>query len=81
MVMAGVALVFGDSASPTRLELEGRPIAARNLGNAWPGGAVLRFEVNGDVQTFRRTICCVTFTRCRRRGSETRHYARGRTTV
>src|SRR5438094_8546461 len=67
MVMAGVALVFAGLGFADTLELkDGRVLQGKYLGGTQ---AVLRFEVNGDVQTFpTHDIVALTFTR----GSSTR---------
>ena len=62
MVMAGVALVFAGFGFADTLELkDGRVLQGKYLGGTQ---AVLRFEVNGDVQTFpTHDIVALTFTR------------------
>ena len=62
MVMAGVALVFAGLGFADTLELkDGRVLQGKYLGGTQ---AVLRFEVNGDVQTFpTHDIVALTFTR------------------
>jgi hypothetical protein len=62
MVMAGGALVFAGLGFADTLELkDGRVLQGKYLGGTQ---AVLRFEVNGDVQTFpTHDIVALTFTR------------------
>ncbi len=62
VVMAGVALVFAGLGFADTLELkDGRVLQGKYLGGTQ---AVLRFEVNGDVQTFpTHDIVALTFTR------------------
>src|SRR5712671_6545426 len=62
MVMAGAALVFAGLGFADTLELkDGRVLQGKYLGGTQ---AVLRFEVNGDVQTFpTHDIVALTFTR------------------
>jgi len=62
MVMAGVALVFAGLGFADTLELkDGRVLQGKYLGGTQ---VVLRFEVNGDVQTFpTHDIVALTFTR------------------
>src|SRR6201998_2446531 len=62
MVMAGAALAFAGFGFADTLELkDGRVLQGRYLGGTQ---AVLRFEVNGDVQTFpTHDIVALTFTR------------------
>jgi hypothetical protein len=62
LVTAGVALVFAGAGLADTLELkDGRVLQGRYLGGTQ---AVLRFEVNGDVQTFpTHDIVALTFTR------------------
>jgi len=62
MVTAGVALVFAGLGLADTLELkDGRVLQGKYLGGTQ---AVLRFEVNGDVQTFpTHDIVALTFTR------------------
>jgi len=62
MVMAGAALVFARLGFADTLELkDGRVLQGKYLGGTQ---AVLRFEVNGDVQTFpTHDIVALTFTR------------------
>src|SRR5438874_486768 len=62
MVMAGVALVFAGLGFADTLELkDGRVLQGKYLGGTQ---AVLRFEVNGDIQTFpTNDIVALTFTR------------------
>jgi hypothetical protein len=62
MILAAVALVFTGLASADTLELkDGRVLQGRYLGGTQ---ATLRFEVNGDVQTFpTHDIVALTFTR------------------
>src|SRR6266852_9942485 len=59
---AGLGLLFVGAALTDTLELkDGRVLQGRYLGGTQ---AVLRFEVNGDVQTFPTTdIVALTFTR------------------
>ena len=67
MLMAGAALAFAGLGFADTLELkDGRVLQGKYLGGTQ---AVLRFEVNGDVQTFpTHDIVALTFTR----GSSTR---------
>jgi len=62
MVMAGAALVFARLGFADTLELkDGRVLQGKYLGGTQ---AVLRFEVNGDVQTFpTHDVVALTFTR------------------
>ncbi len=62
MVIAGAALVFAGLGFADTLELkDGRVLQGKYLGGTQ---AVLRFEVNGDVQTFpTHDIVALTFTR------------------
>jgi hypothetical protein len=62
IMMAGAVLVFAGFASADTLELkDGRVLQGKYLGGTQ---AVLRFEVNGDVQTFpTHDIVALTFTR------------------
>src|ERR1700739_2943823 len=62
MVMAGAALAFAGFGFADTLELkDGRVLQGRYLGGTQ---AILRFEVNGDVQTFpTHDIVALTFTR------------------
>src|SRR6266516_3060321 len=62
MVMAGVALALAGLCLADTLELkDGRVLQGKYLGGTQ---AVLRFEVNGDVQTFpTHDIVALTFTR------------------
>ena len=62
MVMAGIVLVFAGLGFADTLELkDGRVLQGKYLGGTQ---AVLRFEVNGDVQTFpTHDIVALTFTR------------------
>jgi len=62
LVTAGVALLFSGAGFADTLELkDGRVLQGRYLGGTQ---AVLRFEVNGDVQTFpTHDIVALTFTR------------------
>ena len=62
LVTAGVALFFASAGFADTLELkDGRVLQGRYLGGTQ---AVLRFEVNGDVQTFpTHDIVALTFTR------------------
>src|ERR1700689_5060419 len=57
----GLGLFFGGAAVADTLELkDGRVLQGRYLGGTQ---AVVRFEINGDVQTFNvSTIVAVTFT-------------------
>src|SRR5713226_3401713 len=66
LVTVMAALVFTGIGLTDTLELkDGRVLQGRYLGGTQ---AVLRFEVNGDVQTFPTTdIVALTFTRGRRR--------------
>src|SRR5207237_2365062 len=61
MVMAGVALVFAGLGFADTLELkDGRVLQGRYLGGTQ---AVLRFEVDGNVQTFGvNDVVALTFT-------------------
>jgi hypothetical protein len=69
LVAAAVALLFAGIGFADTLELkDGRVLQGRYLGGT---AAVLRFEVNGDVQTFpTHDIVALTFTRGGRRGAE-----------
>src|SRR5438132_12261266 len=62
MLMAGIALIFAGLGLADTLELkDGRVLQGKYLGGTQ---AVLRFEVNGDVQTFpTHDIVALTFTR------------------
>lgn len=62
VVMAGIALVFAGLGLADTLELkDGRVLQGKYLGGTQ---AVLRFEINGDVQTFpTHDIVALTFTR------------------
>src|SRR5438445_7033937 len=62
MVMAGIALIFAGLGLADTLKLkDGRVLQGKYLGGTQ---AVLRFEVNGDVQTFpTHDIVALTFTR------------------
>ena len=68
-VAAAVALLFAGIGFADTLELkDGRVLQGRYLGGT---AAVLRFEVNGDVQTFpTHDLVALTFTRGERRGAE-----------
>jgi hypothetical protein len=69
LVAAAVALLFAGIGFADTLELkDGRVLQGRYLGGT---AAVLRFEVNGEVQTFpTHDIVALTFTRGGRRGAE-----------
>ena len=69
LIAAVAALFFAAIGFADTLELkDGRVLQGRYLGGT---AAVLRFEVNGDVQTFpAHDIVALTFTRGGRRGVE-----------
>ena len=69
LIVAVAALLFAGAGFADTLELkDGRVLQGRYLGGT---AAVLRFEVNGDVQTFStHDIVALTFTRGGQRGAE-----------